>query len=143
MPGYRAATRRPRPRAARRRARRWRTPRPAPTAGDARARGTTCDGRTADRIVRDRPRSPEPPASPRLPNARRDATAVLEARWSVRHRLEQLLVAVTGERKHAVERVVERDAEAELVALAIRDRAADLLGRHVARRPHDRPGLGQ
>jgi len=47
------------------------------------------------------------------------------------------------QRMHAVQRFVERDAEAELIAARVDVRAQQLLGRHVARRAEHGAGRGQ
>ena len=59
------------------------------------------------------------------------------------YRAEKLLRPLSRERERAVQRVIERDAEAELIAALVRHPAPDLLGRHEPRRAHDRPGPGQ
>ena len=53
-----------------------------------------------------------------------------------RHRLP-------SKRRLAMQRLVQRHAEAELIAALIHRLAAVLLGGHVLRRPHQRPRLGQ
>ena len=49
---------------------------------------------------------------------------------------------VAGERALAVERLVQRHAEAELIGARVDGLAAQLLGRHVHRRAQDRPDAG-
>ena len=54
----------------------------------------------------------------------------------------QLVAPAPGERRHAVERAVERDAEAELIAAGVGD-AEELLRRHVLGRADDAADLGE
>ena len=54
------------------------------------------------------------------------------------HRSAQLIDRGTGERAPAVERLVQRDAEAELIAHLGRGVTVELLGRHVRRRAEQR-----
>ena len=54
--------------------------------------------------------------------------------------MEQLHERLAVEGPLAVERLVKRHAKAELIGALVGRVADDLLGRHVGRRPHDRPG---
>jgi hypothetical protein len=50
---------------------------------------------------------------------------------------------VAGERRPVIPGLVQRDAERELIGARVDRQAEVLLGRHVARRAHDRAGPGQ
>ncbi len=79
--------------------------------------------------------APEPRRHAAVCRGRRDGTE--------QHVDRQLLVARAGERARAVQRLVERDAERELIGLRRRGAAGELLGRHVRRRAHDRAGASE
>ena len=80
---------------------------------------------------------------PRSRIARRRAGTRLDERGgaglALEHGRAQLGEVVARERALAVERLVQRDAEAELVGARIDGLSAQLLGRHVERRAEDRP----
>ena len=65
------------------------------------------------------------------------------AHLALHHVVGQRVHRVARERPLAVQRLVQRDAEAELIGARVGRRAQELLGRHVRRRSHHRPRARQ
>ena len=84
------------------------------------------------------------PARQRPPHRRRHARrARARSRLPSRIAASQLGERLAGEGPLAVQRLEQRDAEAELIGARVGRRAAQLLGRHVRRRADDRAGRRQ
>ena len=135
--GRRDSAPRPRRRPSRTRPPRRRAPpsaRPAPCAAPAPARASSAsiDGKRSSAASTARARAPAAPA-PARPCAAAAQRACLVDDGAL-----QLAERLAGERPLAVERLVQRHAEAELIGARVGRLAAHLLGRHVRRRAHHR-----